>query len=110
MSTEDDGSLACLNIPPDANLRRFNCQEITQQKLTNRSFWVIDFYDNVKTRFGENRFLVKIKFDLTHDDSEARKFFTNSYEIKYVLQQIKALDKFPRKVTMQASGTRYFFE
>lgn len=110
MSTVDDGSLACLGIPPDANLRRFNCQEITQQKLINRTFWVIDFYDNVKTKFGENRFLVKIKFELEHDDADARKFFTNSYEIKYVLQKIKEMNKFPRKVTMQASGTRYYFE
>lgn len=110
MSTLDDGSLACLGIPPDENLRRFNCQEISQQKLINRTFWVIDFFDNVKTKFGENRFLVKIKFELNHDDTDARKFFTNSCEIKYVLQKIKEMKKFPRKVTMQASGTRYYFE
>lgn len=110
MSVKDDGTLAFLGIPPDENLRRFNCPEITQQKLINRTFWVIDFFDNVKTKFGENRFLVKIKFELDNDDADARKFFTNSYEIKYVLQKIKEMGKFPRKVTMQASGTRYYFE
>lgn len=110
MSTEDDGSLACLGIPPDENLRRFNCQEITQQKLINRTFWVIDFFDNIKTKYGEKRYLVKIKFNQEDDDSAARKFFTNSYEIKYVLEKIKEMNKFPRKVTMQASGTRYYFE
>lgn len=107
---EDDGSLGFLNIPPDENLRRFNCQETTQQKLINKSFWVIDFFENVKTKYGENRFLVKIKFKLEDDDSDSRKFFTNSQEIKYVLQKIKELKKFPRKVTMQVSGTRYYFE
>jgi len=110
MSTEDDGSLACLGIPPDVNLRRFNCKETTQQNLTNLSFWVIDFFENVKTRFGENRFLVKIKYNLDDKEEDARKFFTNSFEIKYVLQRIKELNKFPRKVTMKASGTRYYFE
>jgi hypothetical protein len=107
---EDDGSLAFLNIPPDETFRRFNCSEITQQKLINRTFWVIDYFDNVKTKYGDNRFLVKIKFKIEDDDSEARKFFTNSQEIKYVLKKIREMSKFPRKVTMLASGTRYYFE
>lgn len=38
------------------------------------------------------------------------KFFTNSTEIKYVLREIKKRNAFPRKVTMRASGTRYYFE
>lgn len=41
---------------------------------------------------------------------EAKKFFTNSSEIKYILQEIKKRNAFPRKVTMRASGTRYYFE
>ena len=43
-----------------------------------------------------------------HDKEE--KFFTNSTEIKYVLKEIKKRNKFPRLVTMRASGTRYYFE
>ena len=58
---QDDGSLAFLQIEPDANNKHFNCSEITQQKLINLSFWVIDFLDDVKTKFGTGRFLVKIK-------------------------------------------------
>ena len=60
---QDDGSLAFLQIEPDANNKHFNCSEITQQKLINLSFWVIDFLDDVKTKFGTGRFLVKIKFN-----------------------------------------------
>ena len=60
---QDDGSLAFLAIEPDANNKHFNCSEITQQKLINLSFWVIDFLDDVKTKFGTGRFLVKIKFN-----------------------------------------------
>lgn len=106
----DDGSLSFLRIAPDATNKHFNCAEITQQKLTNLSFWVFDYLDDVKTKFGNNRFLVKIKFDVNDSDTEARKFFTNSQEIKYVLGKIKELGAFPRKVTMRASGTRYYLE
>lgn len=101
---QDDGSLAFLQIEPDANNKHFNCSEITQQKLINLSFWVIDFLDDVKTKFGTGRFLVKIKFNKEDPDKDARKFFTNSQEIKYILGKIKERNAFPRKVTMRASG------
>ena len=106
-NTNDDGSLSFLNIPQDEANKHFNCRETTQQKLINLTFWVVDFIDGVKTKFGNERFLVKIKRNRDDKDSEAEKFFTNSTEIKYVLKEINA---FPRKVTMRASGTRYYFE
>jgi hypothetical protein len=107
---QDDGSLSFLKIEPDKNSRHFNCTETTQQKLINLSFWVCDYLEGVKTKFGNNRFLVKIKFDTGNGNSEEKKFFTNSQEIKYVLEKIRELNAFPRKVTMRASGTRYYFE
>jgi hypothetical protein len=107
---QDDGSLSFLKIQPDASNRHFNCPETNQQKLINLSFWVVDYLEDVKTKFGPNRFLVKIKFNINDNDSETRKFFTNSSEIKYVLGKIKEMDAFPRKVTMRAAGTRYFLE
>lgn len=91
---QDDGSLAFLQIEPDANNKHFNCSEITH--------WVIDFLDDVKTKFGTGRFLVKIKFNKEDPDKDARKFFTNSQEIKYILGKIKERNAFPRKVTMRA--------
>ena len=109
-NTNDDGSLSFLNIPQDEANKHFNCRETTQQKLINLTFWVVDFNDGVKTKFGNERFLVKIKRDRDDKDSEAEKFFTNSSEIKYVLKEIKKRNAFPRKVTMRASGTRYYFE
>lgn len=107
---EDDGSLAFLNIQPDPSNKHFNCPETTQQKLINLSFWVIDYIDDIKTKFGNNRSLVKIKFGLEDPESEAKKFFTNSSEIKYVLGKIKEREAFPRRVTMRAAGSRYYFE
>ncbi|MBR5279316.1 MAG: hypothetical protein IKU23_08705 [Clostridia bacterium] len=109
-NTNDDGSLSFLNIPQDEANKHFNCRETTQQKLINLTFWVVDFIDGVKTKFGNERFLVKIKRNRDDKDSEAEKFFTNSTEIKYVLKEIKKRNAFPRKVTMRASGTRYYFE
>lgn len=109
-NSSDDGSLSFLKIQPDEANKHFNCPETTQQKLINLQFWLVDFIEDVKTKFGEHRFLVKIKFKEEDPDSEAKKFFTNSSEIKYVLQEIKKRNAFPRRVTMRASGTRYYFE
>lgn len=106
---EDDGTLAFLNIPSDASRRQFNCPEVTQQKLVNTTFWVIDYYDEIKTKYGL-RTLVKIKDDPKDGDSNARKFFTNCEDIKYILGQIRERDAFPRKVTMRANGNHYFLE
>lgn len=110
MEKIDDGSLSFLGIPPDEDNRFYNCPETTQQKLVNTTFWIVGYLENIKTKHGSGRFLVKIKH--RHDDPEslASKFFTNSREIKYVLQRIKELNAFPRKVTMRASGNRYYLE
>lgn len=107
---EDDGSQDFLKIPADETNKHFNCPETTQQKLINLTFWVCDYIEGVKTKFGENRTLVKIKMNRDDHDRDARKFFTNSREIKYVLAKIREMDKFPRRVTMRASGTRYYLE
>ena len=111
---EDDGSLAFLNIPRDENSRSFNCDETTQSKLVNTSFWVVDFIEEVPTRFSKSKgtagqTLVKIKPERDCPDSYARKFFTGSAEILYVLKKIREMDAFPRKVTLRGSGNRYYF-
>lgn len=110
---DDDGSLSFLQIPQDEANKHFNCRETTQQKLINLTFWVVDYIENVKTKFGNERFLVKIRFEEQATPSgheREEKFFTNSTEIKYVLREIKKRNKFPRRVTMKVSGTRYYFE
>ena len=112
---EDDGSLSFLNIPRDENCRSFNCDETTQSKLVNTSFWVVDFIEDVPTRFSKakgikGQTLVKINPNMDSPDSEAKKFFTGSADILYVLQKIKEMKKFPRKVTLRGIGNRYYFE
>lgn len=106
---DDDGSLAFLQIPSDASRRQFNCPETTQQKLVNTTFWLIDFYEEIKTKYGF-KMLIKVKPSKDAPESEARKFFTNCEDIKYVMRQIKRRNAFPRKVTLRANGNHYFFE
>ena len=86
---EDDGSLAFLNIAPDETNKHFNCPETTQQQLINRSFWLCDFITGQRTKYGEDRYIVLVKFNKDDNMADARKFFTNSREIKYVLDEIK---------------------
>lgn len=46
---EDDGSLSCLEIDVAAETRQFNCEVITQQKLTNHFL-----KQNIKEEFYES--------------------------------------------------------
>lgn len=106
---KDDGSLAFLNIPREKD-GYFNCPITNQQKLVNTSFWIVDIQEHIKTKQGEDRTLVLIKNNVTDTESDAKKFFTNSKTIKYILSQVKELHKFPRYVTLRGSGNRYFLE
>lgn len=112
---EDDGSLAFLRIPRDESSRSFNCDETTQSKLVNTTFWVVDFIEEVPTRFSKSKgtkgqTLVKIKMLKDDLESNAKKFFTGSSDILYVLKKIKELKAFPRRVTLRSNGNRYYFE
>lgn len=111
----DDGSLAFLNIPRDENSRSFNCKDVSQSKLVNTTFWLVDFLEDIPTRFSKQKgtsgqTLVLVKRNLEDPESEAMKFFTGSKDILYILQEIKKRDAFPRKATMRSQGNRYFLE
>lgn len=112
---QDDGSLAFLQIPRDENSRSFNCDETTQSKLVNTTFWVVDFIEEVPTKFSKQKgtrgqTLVKIKPERDSSESAAKKFFTGSQDILYILKKIRERDAFPRRVTLRGNGNRYFFE
>ena len=112
---EDDGSLAFLRIPRDESSRSFNCDETTQSKLVNTTFWVVDFIEEVPTRFSKSKgtkgqTLVKIKMSKDDLESNAKKFFTGSSDILYVLKKIKELKAFPRRVTLRSNANTYYFE
>lgn len=87
---EDDGSLAFLNIPRDENSRSFNCDETTQSKLVNTTFWGVDFIEEVPTRFSKakgvkGQTLVKIKpskEQLREAFKEIRKMIEDELKLK----------------------------
>lgn len=106
----DNEGLDCLQIPVDESNRSFNCSETSQQKLINTTFWIVDIIEDVTTKHGAGRMIVKIKTNKEDKESDAKKFFTNSRDIKYILGRVKEMGKFPRKVTMRANGNRYYLE
>ena len=111
----DDGSLSFLNIPRDENNRSFNCDVIRQSKIVNTTFWIFDFIEDVPTHFSKDKgrkgqTLVLMKPEKNSPDSEAKKFFTGSAEILWVLQHVKELNAFPRRVTLRSCGNRFYFE
>lgn len=105
----DDGSLSFLNIPPDTSRKVFDCKETNQGRLSNMTFWILDYYADIKTRNGD-KYLVLIKHDLNDPMSKAEKFFTGSEHIKYTLDTIRQRNAFPRRVTMRGNGMKYTIE
>ncbi len=90
----DDGSLAFLQIPRDENSRSFNCEATSQSKLVNTTFWVFDIIEDVETRWsrdknGAGRMLVKIKPEKDSPETDAKKFFTGSQDVQYVLRMAR---------------------
>ena len=110
----DDGSLAFLRIPRDPSNKSWPDNVVKQSRLVNTTFWVCD-YQTVSTRFTrekgtDGQALVLIKDNPEQPDTEARKFFTGSKDIKYILDKIRELNAFPRRVTLRGSGNRYWIE
>ncbi len=111
----DDGSLAFLNIPRDANSRSMRGDIVKQEKIVNTEFWVFDYLEDVPTKYSKQKgtkgqTLVQFRLRRDSPECEARKFFTGSQDILYVLQKIRELDAFPRRVWLRSEGNRYYFE
>ena len=104
----DDGTLACLNIPPDRENKRFNCKEERQENLENSTFWIFDFFPDVPTKNGP-RHLYMAKREKDADDKDAFKVFTGSTACKYILEKLAEMGKFPRRVTLRRGKKNSFY-
>lgn len=69
---EDDGTLACLGITKNEKDKKFTCKEEQQSNLVGKTFYVLDYFSGVSTKYGE-RYIFKIKFNLDDPETEARK-------------------------------------
>ena len=95
---------------PEDGKKRFAGAVVSIRELVNIPIIVKDFETGIKTEQGEDRCIVSIEMN-----GEARKFFTNSEEMKNILAQIKEVpDGFPFETTIKAEvfgkgRTKYVF-
>lgn len=107
MEEKDDGSLAFLGLQPTDQDKYFGDKKVNQEDLVNREFWVLDYIGGMKTNHGTGRGLMKIRFNLNDDPSTDVKMFTNSFRIKEIMEKIKEMNAFPRRVTLVRMGKTF---
>ena len=95
---------------PKDGKKRFPGTVVSIRELVNLPIIVKDFETGIKTEQGEDRCIVSIELN-----GEARKFFTNSEEMKNILAQIREVpDGFPFETTIKTETfgkgrTKYVF-
>ena len=95
---------------PEDGKKRFAGAVVSIRELVNLPIVVKDFEVGVKTSQGEDRCVVSIE-----QNGEPKKFFTNSEEMKNILQQVSEMpDGFPFETTIKAETfgkgrTKYIF-
>ena len=95
---------------PEDGKKRFAGAVVSIRELVNLPIVVKDFEVGVKTSQGEDRCVVSIE-----QNGEAKKFFTNSEEMKNILLQVSEMpDGFPFETTIKAETfgkgrTKYIF-
>ena len=95
---------------PEDGKKRFAGAVVSIRELVNLPIVVKDFETGVKTSQGEDRSVVAIEVN-----GEQKKFFTNSEEMKNILQQVSEMpDGFPFETTIKTETfgkgrTKYVF-
>lgn len=77
--------------------KRFDCRSVTLGELQNRTIIVEDYETGVKTKEGADRYIVKFRDEETGEG----KFFTNSEEMKQMLDRIRELGGYPFRTTIR---------
>lgn len=85
-----------LKWEPADGKKRFDCPIVPIGDIVNVPIVLEDFETGIKTKEGEDRYLVKIKAG-----GEDKKFFTNSEEMKSLLDQMREGDYFPVETTIK---------
>ncbi len=112
LTGKDMRSFKDLNVAykPEDGKKRFPGTVVSIRELVNLPIVVKDFETGIKTEQGEDRCIVAIEVN-----GEARKFFTNSEEMKNILAQVREIpDGFPfetiiRTETFGKGRTKYVF-
>lgn len=77
--------------------KRFDCKSIPLGDLQNRTIIVEDYEKGVKTKEGEDRYIVKFR----SDELGEGKFFTASEEMKQMLDRIREMGGYPFRTTIK---------
>lgn len=99
-----------VSYKPEDGKKRFPGAVVSVRELVNLPIIVRDFEMGIKTEQGEDRCIVSIEVN-----GEAKKFFTNSEEMKNILSQIAQVpDGFPFETTIRTEAfgkgrTKYVF-
>lgn len=99
-----------VSYTPADGKKRFKGAVISIRELVNTPIVVHDFETGIKTEQGDDRCIVQVELN-----GEMRKFFTNSEEMKNILQQIREMpDGFPFETTIKSerfgvNKTKYIF-
>ncbi len=94
-----------LRYTPKDGKKRFNCQHMPLGSISNRPIELLDYEKDIKTRWGESRYVVLFHFI---GDVAEYKFFTDSEEMKSLLDQMKDRGLLPGAVEttiVQKQGT-----
>lgn len=94
-----------LKYTPADGKKRFSCQHMSLGSITNRPIELLDYEKDIKTRWGESRYVVLFHFV---GDVTEYKFFTDSAEMKDLLDQMKDRGLLPGAVEttiVQKQGT-----
>lgn len=99
-----------VSYKPDDGKKRFSGTVVSIRELVNLPIIVKDYELGIKTEQGDDRCLVSIE-----QNGEVKKFFTNSEEMKNILEQVNEMpDGFPFETTIRAETfgkgrTKYVF-
>ena len=77
----------------------FDCETIRMNDLQNRQFVVKDYEVGVDTKQGKERYLVQIILE-----EKEYKFFTNSEEMKQMLDQAKEINEIPFRTVLRRTS------
>lgn len=99
-----------IEYKPADGKRQFKVPRISLGTLQNCEITILDFEADIKTSYGQGRYVVKFE-----QDGKEGKFITDSVEMKNILDQIREANAFPFRTTIRrevfdTNKTKYIFD
>lgn len=90
-----------LKYKPAGDKKSFECKNYPLKDIFNERIIINDYEKDIETKMGTGRYLVHFKFI---DNSIEGKFFTNSNEMKYLLNKISDMNGFPFETVIKRAA------